>query len=152
MTCKLRRLCLVNLILSWLVPLLSYGQSANAVVGTWLTKEKDAHIQIMQQGDRIGGRLVWAKEAKDGLGKPKVDVKNPNVRLRSQPVLGMQFMRDFVYTGNNQYENGTIYDARNGKTYKCKLTLTDKNTLDVRGYVGAAWMGLGRTTTWTRVN
>ena len=138
--------------MSWLVPLLTYGQSANAVVGTWLTKETDAHIQIIQQGNRIEGRLVWAKEAKDASGKPKVDVKNPDARLRSQPVLGMQFMRDFVHTGNNHYENGTRYDARSGKTYKCKLTLTDHNTLDVRGYVGAAWMGLGRTTTWTRVN
>jgi uncharacterized protein (DUF2147 family) len=152
MTRKLRRLCLVNLILSWLMPFLSYGQPANAVVGTWLTHEKDAHIQIMQQGNKIVGKLVWARDAKDASGKPKVDTKNPTARLRSQPVLGMQFMHDFSYTGNNQYDHGTIYDARNGKTYKCKLTLTDKNTLDVRGYVGAAWMGLGRTTTWTRVN
>lgn len=152
MTCQTRRLCLLALIVSCLVPFLSYGQTANAVVGTWLTYEKDAHIQILQQGNTFTGKLVWAKDANDASGKLKTDTHNPNARLRSQPVLGMQFMHDFTYIGTNQYEHGTIYDARNGKTYKCKLTLTDKNTLDVRGYMGAAWMGLGRTTTWTRVN
>ena len=37
----------------------------------------------------------------------------------------------------------------NGKTYKCKMTLEDADTLELRGYLGMALFG--QTTTWTRV-
>jgi uncharacterized protein (DUF2147 family) len=45
------------------------------------------------------------------------------------------------------WEDGKIYDPKNGKTYSCKMTL-EGNELKVRGYVGFSL--LGRTTVWTR--
>ena len=47
---------------------------------------------------------------------------------------------------DDEYEDGTIYDPKNGKTYSCIITRNGKK-LDVRGYVGFSW--IGRTTTWT---
>ena len=50
--------------------------------------------------------------------------------------------------GGNTWAKGTIYDPEDGKTYKCKMTLTDPKTLGVRGYIGISL--IGRTTVWTR--
>ena len=47
------------------------------------------------------------------------------------------------------WSGGRIYNPEDGKTYKCKLTLKDDNTLTVRGYVGLTIFG--KTQYWTRV-
>ena len=48
----------------------------------------------------------------------------------------------------NVWDNGELYDPKKGKTYSGKITLTDKNTLDLRGYIGFSF--IGRSSTWTR--
>ena len=44
---------------------------------------------------------------------------------------------------------GTVYDPKNGKTYKCKITYQG-DKLDVRGFVGFSL--LGRTAVWTKAD
>jgi uncharacterized protein (DUF2147 family) len=48
------------------------------------------------------------------------------------------------------WEDGTIYDPKNGKTYSCIIKSKGPNILDIRGYIGISI--IGRTTTWTRAN
>jgi uncharacterized protein (DUF2147 family) len=62
----------------------------------------------------------------------------------------LPILKDFEFTGKSTWENGTIYDPKNGKTYSCYLILQPDKTLKVRGYVGVSM--LGRTTIWTRAN
>jgi uncharacterized protein (DUF2147 family) len=135
-----------------LFSLLSLGFSfaqTDRVVGIWLNEEREGRIEIFKKGDRYFGKLVWLKEPNAANGKPKVDDKNPDASLRSRPILGLLFMENFSYDGDDVWSGGSIYDARGGKTYRCKMTLKDPKTLDVRGYIGISL--LGRTTTWTRV-
>lgn len=82
-------------------------------------------------------------------GKPKNDRGNPDPNLRDRPIVGLQFMRDFVYAGDKTWVDGKIYDPESGKTYKCKMTLVDDKHLEVRGFVGISL--LGRTVVWTRL-
>jgi uncharacterized protein (DUF2147 family) len=46
-------------------------------------------------------------------------------------------------------KTGAFIDPKNGKEYKCVMTLKDPNTLDVRGYVGITL--IGRTEQWVRI-
>jgi uncharacterized protein (DUF2147 family) len=57
-------------------------------------------------------------------------------------------MQGFEKTKDNFWENGTIYDPNNGKTYKSHITLVNSNQLNVRGFIGFSL--LGRTENWTR--
>ncbi|RYZ54046.1 MAG: DUF2147 domain-containing protein [Sphingobacteriales bacterium] len=121
----------------------SFGQ--DPIEGHWFNEEKSAKIQIYKgSNNKFYGKIVWLKEpAKNG--KPKTDDLNPDSRLRTRPIVGLVILNGFEKDGN-EYEDGTIYDPKNGKTYSCKIKMKGK-TLDVRGYVGVSL--LGRTTVWT---
>lgn len=82
--------------------------------------------------------------------KPKTDVKNPDEKLRSRPLMNMLIMNNLRYKGDNVWGDGEIYNPEDGKTYGCELTLKDINTLEVHGYVMGITM-LGKTRVWTRV-
>ncbi|MCU0418308.1 MAG: DUF2147 domain-containing protein [Cyclobacteriaceae bacterium] len=126
---------------------------SNQVVGTWLNQEKEARIEIYRDKNTYSGKIVWLKEPNNERGLPKVDDKNPDPARRSDPIVGLVLLRGFVYDqAEDEWVDGKIYDAREGKTYKCYLKVAENGTLKVRGYMGAAWMGLGKTNVWTRVN
>lgn len=130
-----------------------YAQSAeaDAVVGTWIVEDKKAKIKIYNKGDKYYGKIVWLREPNDENGKPKVDKENPEEKLRTRPLVGLVMLKGFVYDEDNVWEDGDIYDPKNGKTYSCEMTLSeDGNTLDVRGYIGFSF--IGRSQTWTRTD
>ncbi|MFM1821643.1 MAG: hypothetical protein RLZZ402_2002 [Bacteroidota bacterium] len=126
-----------------LISLSSFANSnADAIVGEWLSQEKDGKILIFKQGDHYFGKISWGK------ANGKKDVKNPDEKLRSRDLLGAVILKNFKFTGS-AWENGTIYDPNTGKTYDCILKIKDGNkTLDLRGFVGVSMFG--RTSTWTR--
>lgn len=144
--------CLLALLSLGLSTLMSFvpADDPDAILGTWLTGSKKGHVQIYKQGNQYFGKIVWLKEPiNPDTNKPKTDASNPNPSKRNQPLLGLVNLRGFEYEGDNVWEEGKIYDPENGKEYSCKMTLRDKNTLDVRGYVGISL--IGRTDTWQRV-
>ena len=125
----------------------TYAQK-DRVEGFWLNQEKEAKIEIYKaRNGKFYGKIVWLKEPNRD-GKPKTDINNPKESLRSQPIIGLLILKAFNKDGDKVYEDGTIYDPKNGKTYSCKITYESDNTLSIRGYVGISM--LGRTTTWTR--
>ncbi len=151
--------CLTGLALLALMVAAVHAQRGNpdAIVGTWLNGEKTAHIEISKNTDgKYSGKIVWLKEPvypandeKGMAGKEKVDRENPDPRKRSQPVLGLVMLKNFVYSNDSLWQQGQIYDPKNGKEYKCKLTLKSPDVMDVRGFIGFSF--IGRTDTWTRV-
>jgi uncharacterized protein (DUF2147 family) len=122
--------------------------SKTAIVGTWLNEEKEAKIEIYQQGEKFFGEIVWLKEPNE-KGKPKTDNKNPDKSKHSDPVIGLIMLRNFVFDGESTWDDGIIYDARSGKTYSCYLNLQADKSLKVRGYMGISL--LGQTNIWTKI-
>jgi len=131
-----------------LQPIKALAQESDAVLGVWLTQDKDSKVEIYKKNNKYHGKIVWLKEPNEN-GKPKVDDDNPDVNKRKRPIMGLVLMTNFEYDEDFVWEDGEIYDPKNGKTYSCKMTLSkDKNTLDVRGYIGISL--IGRTAIWTR--
>ncbi|HRO42421.1 MAG TPA: DUF2147 domain-containing protein [Flavipsychrobacter sp.] len=125
---------------------ISFAQ--DGIEGFWFNQERTAKIQIYKAKDtKFYGKIVWLKEPERD-GKPKVDENNPDAGKRTQPIIGLLILKGFQKDGE-VYEDGTIYDPKNGKTYSCKIKRKGNN-LDVRGYVGISM--LGRTTTWTKAD
>jgi uncharacterized protein (DUF2147 family) len=133
--------------------MISYSQdpSADAIIGKWLNEDQDAHVQIYKEGSQYFGKIVWLKEPNEpATGLPKLDDDNEDESLRSRPVMGLVMLKDFVYDADDkEWDDGTIYDPKNGKTYDCYMNFDENGILKIRGYIGISW--IGRSTYWTRV-
>jgi len=134
--------------------------SPDAIVGLWETSHDAdgwSRIAIVAVDGQYEGRITWINndvyDHDDPMaGEPVVDRENPDESLRGQSLIGLRLMHGFVHDKQNRWKDGRIYDPNNGKTYRCKLTLKDTGTLEVRGYVKIGFLRPGRTTTWSRVS
>lgn len=125
------------------------SDNPDAIVGVWKTGEGNAMVRIYKNGEKYQGKVVWLKEPNDPeTGKPKQDKNHPDEANRTSPVLGMINIWGFSYKDKNLWDDGNIYDPKNGSTYSCTIKMINPNTLEVRGYIGVSI--IGRTDNWTR--
>ncbi len=134
---------IVLLLISFCVVNVGHSQAVtkDAVLGDWIPASKDGKISIYKQGEKYFGKVASGKNSE------KKDAFNPDERLRTQPIIGSVILKNFEFTGKS-WENGTIYDPNNGKTYSCYIKMKNFNELEIRGFIGISI--LGRTTVWTR--
>lgn len=124
---------------------------ADKIVGFWLTEEGTSQVQIYKGTDgKFYGKITWLEEPNEN-GKPKVDDDNPDPKLQSRPIMGLPLLQGFEYDKKDkEWQNGTIYDPKSGKTYDCFMWFEDDDSvLQIKGFV----MGmrfLGRTSAWKR--
>ena len=124
--------------------------NSDKLIGVWEPSHGRARVKVDKIADKYYGKIVWLKEPIDPETKaPKTDSNNPDESMRSVPLKGYRILKDFVYKGNGEWNDGTIYDPLNGSTYSCIIQLKDDNTLEIRGYVGVKTFG--RTDVWKRV-
>jgi uncharacterized protein (DUF2147 family) len=123
--------------------------NSDAIVGVWKTGEGTAMVRIYKNGEKYQGKIVWLKEPNDPeTGKPKIDKNHPDEATRNRPILGLINVWGFVFKEDNLWDDGNIYDPKNGNTYSCTIRMENPNTISVRGYIGVSL--IGRTDTWTR--
>ncbi len=138
-------------LIALLIPLFMYAQ-AHRIEGTWYNDEKTSTIEIKKGPDgRYTGKITWLDEPYEN-GKPKVDDENPDPKLARRPIMGLTIVKNFKFdSGKKKWEEGSIYDPDNGKTYDCFAWFEDGNynKLYLKGYV-AGIKALGRKTIWTR--
>lgn len=116
---------------------------AGDIIGTYMNPDGDAILKIYETSGKYFGKLIWTKNPNN------LDSNNPDVTKRTQKRLGLVIMNNFKFDGDGTWEDGTIYDPKNGKTYDCKVTRDAKGNLDIRGYIGISL--LGRTSHFTKV-
>jgi uncharacterized protein (DUF2147 family) len=136
----------VLLLLFFFSSFVAKAQSENAILGVWYNTEKTAQVEIAKKGSAFIGRIVWLKDPNPG-GKPAVDKDNPNPKLKSRPLLGLNLLEGLKFS-SGFLEDGTIYYPKSGKTYSCQVKLKSSDVLEVKGYIGFSL--IGRTVEWTK--
>jgi uncharacterized protein (DUF2147 family) len=139
------------LVFAFVFPFLLCAQDENLIIGNWLTSGGESKVNIKKDSEgKFIGEIVWLKTPNRD-GKPKTDSKNPNEKLRSRPQLGLLILSGFVYDADDkEWVDGTIYDPKEGKTYKCLMWFEkDLNTLHVKGYIGFSL--IGKEVEWVKV-
>jgi len=109
---------------------------ADEVVGLWATG--GSLVEVSREGDTLKMIVVALEEPFDADGEPLVDTENPNETLRSQPILGMDLLANYKYSGKRW--EGKIYDPESGKTYSSRMQKKD-DRLEMRGYIGTPLLG-----------
>lgn len=152
----------ITILAALLVISLAFSTNVNAqgkpdkIVGYYLTYDDEtgaekSQVQIYKDPNgKYYGKIVWLKEPTKN-GKPKVDDKNPEVKYQNRPVLGLEILKGFSFDkSSEEWSNGTIYNPASGKTYNCYINFESATKIKIRGYIGASWMGLGKTAYWTK--
>ena len=129
-----------------LVPLMA--TFAQDVVGKWKLEDGTAIVEVYKQGDVFNGKIVWLQNPTEADGTPAIDNLNPDPKLRTRQVLGLNMLNNLKKVGN-EYTGGSIYDPGNGKTYNCSMKV-EGDVLKVRGSLDKRGL-IGRTMDWFRV-
>lgn len=140
----------IFLLVSLAISFFSFAQN-DPIERIWMSAEKTSKIEIYKAVDgNFYGKVIWLKEPNNKKGKPKLDEQNKDEKQRNQPIMGLLIIKKFKKSATaNEYDEGTVYDPNNGKTYCAKLTLKGKE-LKLHGFIcGYTW--LGRSTTWSLV-
>jgi uncharacterized protein (DUF2147 family) len=115
------------------------------ITGQWVTPEKDAVITISQCGATLCGKLSKYLVIPEG-GADQRDVNNPDKALRSRKLLGTPLLSSLKADGKKF--RGTIYDPRNGRSYRSIVTRHSPTQLKVQGCLGP----ICQSQYWTKAN
>ena len=121
---------------------------AQDVIGKWKLEDGSAIVEVYKQGDVFNGKIVWLQNPTEPDGTPAVDNNNPDAKLRSRKLIGLNMLSNLKKDGG-EYTGGSIYDPGNGKTYNCSMKV-EGDILHVRGSLDKRGL-LGRTMDWFRV-
>ena len=78
------------------------------------------------------------------------DKRNPDPKLRSRKILGMNVLHDMAYNAStNSWEDGVIYESKNGREWNASIYIDKNGMLKVKGYWHVKL--IGKTMTFTRV-
>ncbi len=113
------------------VAIASAAQAAVPITGRYLTEDGAGIVQVAPCGRAICGTLVQILKAKPGA--PMVDVNNRDPALRGRPIRGIAILSGFVERGADW--RGTIYDPRNGKSYRSIVSKGADGSLKVQGCI-----------------
>lgn len=132
--------------------LLSAGAAAAAPAGdpsgTWLTEDGRAKIKIEKCGPGAAhacGKVVWLKTPLNDQGQPRTDIKNPDPKKRTRPVIGLTLM-DSLKPEDGAYK-GQIYNAEEGKLYDVSINRASASELAISGCMLKILCG---SQTWTK--
>jgi uncharacterized protein (DUF2147 family) len=127
----------------------AHAETGKDPSGTWLTEDGRAKIRIDRCGAgqaQVCGKVVWLKVATTDAGTPRTDIKNPDPKKRSRPVLGLQLI-DSLKPDDSKF-SGEIYNVEEGKIYQVSIERESGSELNVSGCVLKVLCG---SQTWTKV-
>lgn len=128
----------------------SISVNSQSIIGKWKTiddetGEAKSIVEVFSKSGKIYAKVV---EVLDLVHKNSLCQKCSGDD-KNKPILGLTIIKGLSKDGS-EYNSGEILDPKNGKLYKCSLSLESKDKLKVRGYIGFSL--LGRTQYWHRVN
>lgn len=122
---------------------------SQTVFGKWKTiddvtgKEKGV-VEIFEHKGKVYGRIIEIFEAE----KKHLKCELCDGDDKNKPLLGMNIIKGLKKDGE-EYNSGKVLDPKNGKLYKCYITLEEKDKLKIRGFIGISIFG--RTQYWYRI-
>ena len=138
----------MRVLLALIFTLGSLSLAGQSPIGVWKSVDDTdgkakSHIEIFEHDGMLHGKVIklLPNATITHCHKCKGDKKGASL-------IDMVILKD-LKSSEDAWVNGLILDPAKGKEYKCKISLKDENTLNVRGYIGKPLFG--RTQYWYRV-
>lgn len=138
----------MRIVLSCFFVCLSAILWANDISGVYAVQADDgeSYIEIFQKNGKFYGVGFANKSGKDAGN----DIKNPDPKLRNRKVGGIVFLWNLEHKEGNKYNNGKLYNFKNGNTYYVNAKQVDK-VLELR--VSKDKKGIfGKTLSWVKMS
>ncbi|WP_374951443.1 DUF2147 domain-containing protein [Mucilaginibacter sp.] len=147
-------------LLSFFSLLLFVGNNSNStrttvasemICGKWQTEEKNLTVQVYKVDDEFKAKIIWfSNKGETKKMEEWTDKKNPDPVLRTRKILGMNVLEKLVYSPeSNSWEDGIIYDAKNGRHWNSSAYIDKDGKLKVKGYWHFKF--IGKTMTFIRI-
>jgi uncharacterized protein (DUF2147 family) len=123
--------------------------AGDPVFGDWLTQAGGGKVRVgpcAADPDQACGVVLWMKPRPGVEAQAMRDVNNPDVALRTRPLMGMTLLSGFRREAAGQWGDGQIYDPNTGKSYKAKMEIGPDGVLKVAGCV----LVFCQAQTWTK--
>lgn len=107
------------------------------ILGKWISDEKNLIVEVYKLGNKYNAKILWFRpvDAKTKVVYKTHDVHNPDVKLRTRKIVGIDVVQNLVYNENtHQWVDGLIYDATLGRQWSAFAYLSPKEALIVKGY------------------
>ena len=139
----------MKLVFSIILFFVFQSNHAQTVVGKWKTFDDETGdaksvVEIFEKNGKVYAKIIEIFEAQHRNRKCDLCIGDD----KDKPILGFTIIKGLTKDGD-EYNGGKITDPKNGKSYKCLLSLENKDKIKVRGYIGFAL--IGRTQYWTRL-
>jgi len=121
----------------------------DALIGEWWTENNEGRVAMARYKDGTYRGTTTCCVHKNDPNNPEIDIRNPNPSLRGRSTSGIVLIWNLKYEAG-EFVDGHVYNPRDGKTYRIKMTIVDRETLKIRGYLGIAL--LGQTQIWKRAH
>lgn len=120
------------------------------ICGKWESASKNLRILVYLDGDQFKAKLIWFSNTENKPMDYWTDVNNPDPSRRKRKLLGMNILENLTYNSlTNSWENGLVYDSRNGRIWNASAYIGKNGRLHVRGYWHFKF--IGRTMNFFRI-
>lgn len=118
------------------------------VGGLWYDDTDQGAVELVQCGERLCGNIVWLRLPVDHTGRPLTDALNTDARKRKRPICGLPVIGDLKRQPGGSWDEGWIYDPKQGRQFDVALRLQSADRLQVTGYLGIKL--ISETFVWRR--
>jgi uncharacterized protein (DUF2147 family) len=126
--------------------------ASDRLCGKWQLKNEGLTIQVYKDAGEFKAKIVWFDDHDNTKQLDYwTDNQNPDPALRSRKILGLNVLEKLTYDPNtNTWEDGMIYDAKNGRHWNSSVCIDKDGLLRVKGYWRFKF--IGKTLTFKRLN
>ena len=138
-----------KLFLTFAIVFITSTHYSQSVIGKWKTIDDETGqaksiVEIYENAGKIYGKIIEIFDE-----KRKNDLcKECSGADKNKPIQGMVILSG-LEKDDDEYSGGKIIDPKNGKIYKCTISLESKDKLKIRGSIGFSL--IGRSQYWVRV-
>lgn len=146
-------IALISIMIIPMIQVQAQEFKADDVLGKWNTIDdetgkKKSVVELYKDGDKLYGKIIKLFRSPDEDPDPVCDKCDKDDPRYNKKIEGMVILEGLEWD-DDEWDDGTIMDPKNGKVYSCKLWLKD-GELQVRGYMGFSL--IGRSQTWKKVS
>lgn len=121
----------------------------DALLGEWWTRDNEGRVRFTRHSDgTFRGTTTCCVPDQPSPERPATDIHNPDPKLRGRSTVGIVIIWNLAYD-DGEYSGGYVYNPRDGKTYRFAVQVIDRDSIEVRGYLGIPL--LGQSQVWKRV-